>query len=182
VNRYRTSSSKPAWSRTTNLWRECERLGFKVLLKLGFSFISSTAIRATVAAAKAEVEKARQGLQRVDLSLRDRFAAVTQSYRNARVVVERYHDEILPRAQRAYELMVTRYGLMTASYPQVLTVQRTLYQTETGYISALETLWMNSIVLQGFLLSGGLEMRGQADEMDLEPMPASSMFDRTHPP
>ena len=135
-----------------------------------------------VAAAKAEVEKARQGLERVDLSLRDRFAAVTQSYRNARVVVERYHDEILPRAQRAYELMVTRYGLMTASYPQVLTVQRTLYQTETGYISALETLWMNSIVLQGFLLSGGLEMRGQADEMDLKPMPASSMFDRTHPP
>ena len=135
-----------------------------------------------VAAAKAEVEKARQGLQRVDLSLRDRFAAVTQSYRNARVVVEWYHDEILPRAQRAYELMVTRYGLMTASYPQVLTVQRKLYQTETGYISALEALWMNSIVLQGFLLSGGLEMRGQADEMDLEPMPASSMFDRTHPP
>src|SRR5262249_52764502 len=123
-----------------------------------------------------------QELQRVDLSLRERSAEVTRSYRNARIVVERYHGEILPRAQRAYELMVARYGLMTASYPQVLTVQRTLYETETGYISALEALWMNSIVLQGFLLSGGLEMPGQASGMDLKPMPAGSMFDRTRPP
>jgi len=77
--------------------------------------------------------------------------------------------------------MVTRYGLMTASYPQVLSVQRTLYQTETGYISALEALWMNSIVLQGFLLSGGLEMPGQAGEVDLKPMATGSMFDRVLP-
>ena len=62
--------------------------------------------------------------------------------------------------------MVERYGLMTASFPQVLNLQRTLYATETGYISASEALWINSIVLRGFLLTGGLEMPGQACEMD----------------
>jgi hypothetical protein len=56
------------------------------------------------------------------------------------IVVERYHNEILPCTQRAYQLMVKRYGLMTASDPQVLGLQRTLYQTETGYIAALEEL------------------------------------------
>jgi len=135
-----------------------------------------------VAAARAEVEKAQKELQRVDLALRERFAATLQSYNNARVVVERYHAEILPRAQRAYELMVRRYGLMTASFPQVLRLQRTLYATETGYISALEALWVSSTVLRGFLLTGGLEMPDQAGERDLEPMPRGDMLDPADPP
>jgi outer membrane protein, heavy metal efflux system len=135
-----------------------------------------------VAAARAEVEKAQKELQRVDLSLRQRFATSLQSYHNARIVVERYHTEILPRAQRAYELMVRRYGLMTASFPQVLNLQRTLYATETGYISALEALWINSIVLRGFLLTGGLEMPDQAGAIDLAPITEVNMLDRANPP
>jgi outer membrane protein, heavy metal efflux system len=120
-------------------------------------------------------------LQRIDLSLRERFAATFQSYRDARTVVERCHTEILPRAQQAYELMVKRYGRMTASFPQVLNLQRTLYTTQTGYISALEAVWLNSIVLRGFLLSGGLEMPGQSGSMDLKPMPTGSMLDFANP-
>jgi hypothetical protein len=77
--------------------------------------------------------------------------------------------------------MVMRYGLMTASFPQVLNIQRTLYAAETGYISALEALWINSIVLRGFLLIGGLETPSRAAGMDLEPMPGGSMFDRANP-
>jgi outer membrane protein TolC len=96
-------------------------------------------------------------------------------------VVERYHDEILPRAQRAYELMVTRYGRMTASFPQVLNLERTIYATETGYISALGAVWTNSIVLQGFLLTGGLEMPSPGSETDLESTTAG-MFDRPNLP
>jgi outer membrane protein, heavy metal efflux system len=124
-----------------------------------------------VAAAKAQVEMAQQELQRVDLMLRDRFAATLQGYRNAQIIVQRYQDEILPRAQQAYEFMVGRYGLMTASYPQVLSLQRALYQTEMGYISALATLRTKSVVLQGILLAGGLEMPGQAGEIDLGMIP-----------
>lgn len=128
-----------------------------------------------VAAAEAEVERAQQEVQRVDLSLRRRSATVLQSYRSARIVAQKYHNQILPRAQRAYELMVKRYGLMTASYPQVLNLQRTLYQAETGYIGALEELRTNSVALQGFLLTGGLERPGQAAEMEMEAMPVGSV-------
>jgi outer membrane protein, heavy metal efflux system len=63
--------------------------------------------RGNVAAARVDVEKAEKELQRIDLSLRERFAATLQSYRDARTVVERYHSEILPRAHQAYELMVS---------------------------------------------------------------------------
>jgi hypothetical protein len=76
---------------------------------------------------------------------------------------------------------VKRYGLMTASYPQVLSLQRTLYQTETGYIAALEELWMKSILLQGFLLTGALEMPDRVGEIDLKPILAGSMFNGTNP-
>lgn len=134
-----------------------------------------------VAAARADVEKAQKELQRIDLSLRERFAATLQSYRDARTAVERYHTEILPRAQQAYVLMVKRYGLMTASFPQVLNLQHTLYTTQAAYISALEALWINSIELRGFLLSGGLETPVQSGSMDLKPMPAGSMLDLANP-
>jgi hypothetical protein len=98
-----------------------------------------------------------------------------QNYRNARIIVQKYHDEILPRAQRAYELMVQRYGLMTASYPQVLNLQRTLYLGETSYIAALEDLWTTSVRLQGFLLAGGLGAPGPEAEMEIEAMPTNRM-------
>jgi len=71
---------------------------------------------------------------------------------------------------------------MTASFPQVLNLQRTLYATETGYISALEALWIDSIVLRGFLLTGAFEMPGQAGEMDFAPTPEVNMFGRANPP
>ncbi len=157
------------------------RVGIQGFAEVGIQLHIFDRNQGNVAAAKAEVEKARLELQRVDLSLRERFAAVAQNYRNARIVVERYHNEILLRSQRAYELMVKRYGLMTASYPQVLSLQRTLYQTETGYIAALEELWMESILLQGFLLSGALEMPDKAGEAALKPMAVGVMPDRSNP-
>jgi cobalt-zinc-cadmium efflux system outer membrane protein len=73
---------------------------------------------------------------------------------------------MIPRAQKAYALYVKSYGGMAAAYPQVLISQRTLFQLQTDYISALETLWDNSIALQGFLLTDGLEAPSRPNEMD----------------
>jgi cobalt-zinc-cadmium efflux system outer membrane protein len=153
------------------------RVGLQGFATVGIQLHIFDRNQGNVAAARADVEKAHSELQRVDLSLRERFALTLQKYRNARIVVDRYQAEILLRARRAYELMVARYGLMTASFPQVLNLQRTLYATETGYISALEALWTNSIVLRGFLLTGGLEMPGPTAETDLEPIPGDSTLD-----
>ncbi len=120
-----------------------------------------------VQAARSNIERAEQERKRVELVLRERSAAVLQMYRNSQIMVERYRNQLLPRAQKAYELIVQKYGLMTASYPQVLTAQRTLFQLQTDYISALEGLWMNAITLRGLLLTDGLEPPARPSEIDL---------------
>jgi len=120
-----------------------------------------------VQAARSNIERAGQERKRVELVLRERSAAVLQMYRNSQIMVERYRNQLLPRAQKAYELIVQKYGLMTASYPQVLTAQRTLFQLQTDYISALEGLWMNAITLRGLLLTDGLEPPARPSEIDL---------------
>ncbi len=120
-----------------------------------------------VQAARATIERTKGEEKRVELVLRERSSSVLQMYQNSRIAVESYRNQILPRAQKAYELVVQKYGLMLGSYPQVLSVQRTLFRLQTDYIAALEGLWMNSITLRGLLLTDGLEAPARPGEIDL---------------
>ncbi|HZB87508.1 MAG TPA: TolC family protein [Terracidiphilus sp.] len=117
----------------------------------------------TIDADRAGIERAREELTRIELSLRDRSAAVTDDYRNARLIAVRYHDEILPRIQRAYVLITTQYGLMDASFSRVLNLQKELYSAEVEYLNALEDAQMSHVTLEGFLYSGGLDVPSDAD-------------------
>ncbi len=119
-----------------------------------------------VDAARAELERAHAEARRVELVLRERSAGLLRTYRDASAAVERYRDQMIPRAQRAYELYLAKYQEVAASYPQVLIAQRTLFQLQTDYIEAMETMWTNSIALQGYLLTDGLEAPARAGEMD----------------
>ncbi len=121
----------------------------------------------SVQAARYRIERAQQEQRRVELALRHRGAEVLEAYHNARIKVERYRTRLLPRAQKAYELMVQRYGQMLASWPQVLTSQRSLFELQSEYISVLEDLWMNAIALRGLLLTDGLESPARPSEVDL---------------
>ena len=93
-------------------------------------------------------ERTQAEVKRIDLVLRERSASFVENYRTAKIMVDRYRTEILPRAQRAYELLYKRYGLLQASYPQVLLSEHTLFKAETDYIQNLETLWANSLALK----------------------------------
>ena len=137
-----------------------------------------------VQASRAHVERAQREVQRVQLVLRERAAALLQSYMTSRSTVEQYRNRMIPRARKAYELYLKSYGGMAAAYPQVLISQRTLFQLQTDYLAALENLWGNSIALKGFLLTDGLEAPSRAGEMDQPvrelnvPSPTSSMQPR----
>ena len=134
-----------------------------------------------VAAARAEVDRAEDEKRRIALTLRERAASVLDQYSNARLMVEQYHEEILPRAKKAYELMEQRHGEMLASFPRVLETQRRLFELHTEYVSALESLWTTGIALQGYLLTDGLEAPARPGEMDKPiretnvPMPERTM-------
>ncbi|HET9802203.1 MAG TPA: TolC family protein [Candidatus Acidoferrum sp.] len=134
-----------------------------------------------VAAARAEGERAEDEKRRIALTLRERAASVLDQYSNARLVVEQYGQEILPRARKAYELMDRRHGEMTASLPRVLEAQKRLFELHTEYVSALESVWTTGIALQGYLLTDGLEAPARPGEMDRPiretnvPMPERTM-------
>ncbi len=109
------------------------------------------------ASAQAELERARQDVMRTQLSLRQMAEPLAQSYLTARFTADRYRTELIPRAQRAYQLYLGKYNNMAMAYPQVLVSQRTLFQLQIGYLSALHEVWRSGVALQNYTLSGGLD-------------------------
>ncbi len=109
-----------------------------------------------VAAAKGEIESAKQELARLKLQVERDLAVIFRDYDSARVIAQQYKTEMLPRAEQAYKLYQTTYQKMAAAYPQVLISQRTLFQLEADYIQALDKAWQSSLIIRGFGLMDGL--------------------------
>jgi cobalt-zinc-cadmium efflux system outer membrane protein len=123
-----------------------------------------------IAAARAEQERAQLEVARVKLALRARLAAAFRSYSDARALVARYRDQMLPRAQKAYELYLASYKQMAAAYPQVLIAQRNLAQLQLDYLAAEQALWQSVVEIRGMLLAGGV---GAAEISDAGAGPVS---------
>jgi cobalt-zinc-cadmium efflux system outer membrane protein len=111
-----------------------------------------------IAAAKAEIENAKQELIRVKLRISRDVATRFRDYDTARATVQEYKREMLPRAEEAYKLYQTNYQNMAAAYPQALISQRTLFQLEVDYVQALESAWQSALGIRGFGLMDGLSM------------------------
>ncbi len=119
-----------------------------------------------IEATKADLERAQREVDRVKLVLRERAAGFVQSYETSRDAVQRYKNQMIPRARKAYEMYLKKYQNMAAAYPQVLIAQRTLMQVEVAYVAALENLATSSAVLQSYLLTDGLEAPSRPGELD----------------
>jgi outer membrane protein, heavy metal efflux system len=119
-----------------------------------------------IATAKADAERAKREVERVKLVLRERAASVVQNYTFSQTAVDRYKNQMIPRAQKAYEMYAKKYQEMAAAYPQVLIAQRTLMQLEASYTTALENFATSSLSLQAYLLTDGLEAPSQPGGID----------------
>src|SRR5206468_4232178 len=102
-----------------------------------------------VAAAKGEIESAKQDLSRVKLQLQRDLASMFRDYTSARLIVQQYKAEMVPRAEQAYRLYQANYQRMAGAYPQVLISQRTLFQLEADYVQALENAWQSALAIRG---------------------------------
>jgi cobalt-zinc-cadmium efflux system outer membrane protein len=109
-----------------------------------------------VAAAQGEIENAKQGLTRIKLQLQRDLAGMFRDYSAARLIVQQYKVEMLPRAEQAYRLYQSNYRAMAGAYPQVLISQRTLFQLEAEYVQALGNAWQSALAIRGFGLMDGL--------------------------
>jgi outer membrane protein, heavy metal efflux system len=119
-----------------------------------------------IATAKANADRANCEVERVKLVMRERAATVVQNYVFSQSAVDRYRNQMIPRAQKAYAMYTKKYQDMAAAYPQVLIAQRTLMQLEVSYVNALESLATSSLSLQSYLLMDGLEAPAQPGGID----------------
>ena len=143
------------------------RAGLQGFLEVGVPIPLFDRNQGSVAAAEAQLERSEREVERVALVLRERASSQFEMYETSRILVERYRGELLPRARRAYELRRDGFGLMLASYPQVLEARGRLFELQAEYVSALETQWTSAIALSGLLLTDGLEAPARPGDIDL---------------
>ena len=140
--------------------------GWEGIAEVGVTLPIWNRNQGNIAAARQDIERAHKEETRIELTLRERTAAVLDQYASARLMAEEYRDGILPRATKAYALLVDKYGKMLASYPTVLNSQKELYQLQMEYIASLQNVWTTGIALQGYLLTDGLEAPARPSDMD----------------
>ncbi|HYH84012.1 MAG TPA: TolC family protein, partial [Pyrinomonadaceae bacterium] len=141
-----------------------QRKGLEARLEVGVTVPIFNRNQGGIAASEAELAIAERELERLQLSLRTRLASSFREYRNAQQMAERYRTRVVPRAREAYEMYLSNFRQMAASYPQVLIAQRTLFQVEVEYARALLELRRGGVSLRGFLLMGGLGAVGRPGE------------------
>jgi outer membrane protein, heavy metal efflux system len=113
-----------------------------------------------IGAAKSDLQRAREDLIRTRLSLKQQAEGLATSYLSARYTEDQYRTELIPRARQAYELYWAKYRSMAQAYPQVLVSQRTLFQLQISYVTALRDVWINAVALENYTLSGALTAPG----------------------
>ncbi len=106
--------------------------------------------------AQAEFAAAKSDVVRVQLSLQQRLALVYERYANARNQVERYEQNILPDAQSSLDLVNEAYKQGEYSFLNLLTAQRTYFQTNLAYLESLRQLQESTVEINVFLLHGSL--------------------------
>jgi cobalt-zinc-cadmium efflux system outer membrane protein len=117
-----------------------------------------------IAAARADETRAQADVTRLELALQSRAVSQFANYLTALRASEAYRVEILPRAEEAYRLYLSRYRQMAAAYPQVLVAQRTLFEMSNEYLENLNEAWRAALRLQGLLAGDGLDAPAAAGE------------------
>lgn len=132
-------------------------IGWEGTVEAGISVPLFNRNAGSIAAAGADETRAQAEVTRIELALQSRGAWQFANYLTALRASEVYRAEILPRAEEAYRLYLSRYREMAAAYPQVLVAQRTFFEMSNEYLESLTEAWRAALQLQGFLAGDGLD-------------------------
>ena len=132
-------------------------IGWEGMVEAGVSVPLFNRNAGGIAASRSDEARAQAELRRVELSLRARAEAEFSRYSSAMESAEAYRTDILPRAEEAYTLYLSRYREMAAAYAQVLMAQRNLFELSAEYLDHLRQAWQSAIRLQGPLAGDALD-------------------------
>ena len=110
-----------------------------------------------IAAAHAEFCRASQDVRRTENAIRSRLAGARRDFEMSAATVLQYEQEILPRAQETLTLAESAYEAGEFDFLQVLIVRRTYFDSNIAYVAAQVDLARSSALVDGSVLSGGLE-------------------------
>ncbi len=91
------------------------------------------------------------------LELRQRLATAYENYHDAKLQIEAYDREIIPKAKETLDLVSKGYREGEIDFLQFLTAQRTYSQINLTYLTQLGQLWRQHVEIQGMLLSESLK-------------------------
>jgi cobalt-zinc-cadmium efflux system outer membrane protein len=135
-------------------------VGWQASAEVGVQLPLFNRNQGNIAAAKAEAERATLAVERARLALRSRLASAFREYQDSLAAIERYKTQMIPNAQRAYDLYLTSFRQMAAAYPQVVITQRNLFQLQEDYVTTLVSAWQRAVEIQSLLLTAGTEASG----------------------
>jgi cobalt-zinc-cadmium efflux system outer membrane protein len=92
-------------------------IGWEGIAEVGVTLPLWNRNQGNIAAARQDVDRAQREETRVELTLRERTAAVLDQYATARIVAEEYRQGILPRAKEAYSLLIDNTGKCSPPTP-----------------------------------------------------------------
>jgi len=112
--------------------------------------------------ATSEYQRAVKDIDRLQLSLKKDLAVAYRDYQKAHKQVERYKQDILPKAQSNLDLTTKGYENQQFNFLRVLTARRTYFETNIRYVKSLIDLRQSEVAVNGMVLTGGLR-----DVMDI---------------
>jgi len=109
--------------------------------------------------ARARAVAAAQQVDRLALDLQTRLATAFQRFESARNQVYQYSrkDGILETAERTLDLIRTGYKADEFGVLELLSAQRTYFQTNLAYLDSQRELWTSIMEIRGLLLRGSLQ-------------------------
>lgn len=110
-----------------------------------------------ISAAIGDLVAAENRLRRMELDVQEQLAAAFRRYATARLQVERYGQDIVPRAAESLELVRVGYREGQVDFLSLLTSQRTFIRVNLAYLAALGELRQACAVIEGRLLEGSLQ-------------------------
>lgn len=90
------------------------------------------------------------------LDIRQRLSEQWQLYVDAQLQVDAFQENILPKFQQTLELLMKGYSAGETELLEVLTAQRTFFQTQVTYLENVRALSRQNARIQGMLLGDSL--------------------------